>query len=66
VKGTFDYIFRLVKEGDGVKAICTSTTTSYAKKRDDRFSGICVPDSISAFNLAEFVGRLKGEGWPKS
>lgn len=61
VVGSFDFIFRLISTGkDASKAVCRTTTTSFAKSRDDR-SVYEVPDEIENFNLAEFVKRLDGK-----
>lgn len=64
VKGTFDFIFRLVSDGDNVTAHFRNppnTRQNYGKVRDDWNSGVKVPDAITPFRLDEFVKRLKGE-----
>jgi len=60
VIGAFDFIFRLVSESaDSSKAICRSTSTSFAKCRDD-WTVYKVPGEIPAFNLARFVADVRG------
>lgn len=64
VKGTFDFIFRLVSTGENVTAYFRNPVGSnmyYGKTRDDWAGGVKVPDSISNFNLAKFVQLVKGE-----
>ena len=64
LKGTFDFVIHLVKEGDSSTAQCSDTSkVYYAKHRDDWRAGIRVPDEIKDFNLAEFVTRLRGDGF---
>jgi hypothetical protein len=60
VVGSFDFIFRLVSVNKNYsKAICRTTTTSFAKSRDDR-TVYEVPDEIEPFNLAEFIKKVEG------
>lgn len=64
VKGTFDFVFRLVGAGDTVTAHFRNpigNNSNYGKVRDDWTGGVKVPDSIGDFNLASFVQLVKGE-----
>lgn len=64
IKGTFDFVFRLVKDGDTSTALCDDGQPRkyYAKRRDDWAGGIKVPNEIKDFNLAAFVKMLRKEG----
>ena len=65
VKGVFDYIFRLLPNGDTVTAQFRNppgNNAIYGKTRDDWDGGIKVPDSIAGFRLDEFVKLISGEG----
>lgn len=58
VKGAFDFIFRLVGEGDNSTAYFRNpagNATNYTKTRDDWSGGFKVPDKIENFNLAQLV-----------
>lgn len=64
LKGTFDFIVRLIKDGDSTTAQCCDTSkVYYAKHRDDWRAGIRVPDEIKDFRLDDFVMRLRGKGF---
>ena len=60
IKRSFDYVFRLTREGEVVVAQCANTPKAYAKRRDD-WSIIKVPPEIKPFNLAEFVVLVRGQ-----
>jgi hypothetical protein len=66
VKGTFDFIFRLISEGEQSTAIFRNpvgNNENYGKTRDDWRGGVKVPDRMPAFNLAQFVKLInKQEG----
>lgn len=64
VKETFDFIFRLVAEGETATAHFRNppgNNSNYGKVRDDWRGGIKVPDSIPDFNLASFVQLVQGK-----
>lgn len=64
VKGTFDFIFHLVPNGEAVTAYFRNPPGSnsyYGKTRDDWRGGIKVPDSMPNFNMAEFVRLVQGK-----
>jgi hypothetical protein len=64
LKGTFDFIIHLVKEGDVSTAQCNDGVRQYyAKRRDDWRAGVRVPDEIKSFRLDEFVSNLRGPGF---
>ena len=64
-KGCFDYIYRLTRNKSGdLVAKLRNDNVSYAKTRDDRLVVQNLPDEIVGFNLADFAGRVRGEGWP--
>lgn len=65
LKGAFDFVLRLVREGNSSTALCDDGQQNkyYAKRRDDRSAGIEVPNEIKDFNLASFVTKLRGEGF---
>ena len=64
IKGAFDFIMRLVPDGERCTAQCSDqSSVYYAKHRDDWKAGIRVPDEIKDFRLDEFVMKLKGEGF---
>lgn len=68
VKGTFDFIFRLIPWKDSVAACFRNppgNNENYGKVRDDWNSGIKVPDRIEGFNLAEFVKLISSKGATK-
>jgi len=61
VKGAFDFIFRLVPDGDNSTAYFRNpagTITNYTKTRDDWRGGVKVDDSYPKFNLADFVEMI--------
>lgn len=61
VKGTFDFIFRLVSEGDTSTAIFRNpvgNNENYGKTRDDWRGGVKIPDRITDFNLATLVSLI--------
>jgi hypothetical protein len=63
LKGVFDFIFRLVPDGETVTAQFRNAKGSnaiYGKTRDDWDGGIKVPDSIAGFRLDEFVKLISG------
>lgn len=65
VKGAFDFIFRLVPDGENSTAHFRNpagTITNYTKTRDDWRGGVRVPDSIANFNLAEFYQLTTTKG----
>ena len=62
VKGAFDFIFRLVSNGDNTTAHFRNgadDNTNYCKTRDDWDGGLKVPDKIPNFNLADFVELIQ-------
>jgi len=59
IKRSFDYVFRLTREGEVVVAQCANSPKAFAKRRDD-WSVIKVPPEIKPFNLAEFVNLVRG------
>lgn len=62
LKRAFDYVFRLVSEGEQVNAYFRNPPNSNVitgKVRDDWDDGIKVPDSITNFNLADFVRLVR-------
>jgi hypothetical protein len=62
VKGAFDFIFRLVSNGDNVTAQFRNAQGSnaiYGKTRDDWNGGFKVPNEIPQFNLGEFVKSIQ-------
>jgi hypothetical protein len=64
VRETFDFVFRMVANGDTSTAYFRNPANSilnFTKTRDDWRGGIRVPDEIPDFNLAEFVKLIKGE-----
>lgn len=61
IKGAFDFIGRLVNEGEQSSAIFANSGVQYGKRRDDRDAGIIVPDVIKEFNLAEFAKLVRAE-----
>ncbi len=64
IKGCFDFIFRLVPDGETVTAQFRNMPGSnaiYGKTRDDWDGGIKVPNSIADFKMAEFVRLISGE-----
>lgn len=65
VKRAFDFIFRLVSDGDQVTAHFRNprgSNLNYGKVRDEWDAGIRVPDSIVGFRLDEFIRLISGEG----
>lgn len=65
VKRAFDFIFRLVSDGDQVTAYFRNpagSSLNYGKVRDDWDGGIKVPNSIANFRMDEFVKLISGEG----
>lgn len=58
VKGAFDFIFRLVPDGDSVTAVFRNppgNNGNYTKTRDDWSGGVKVPNTAQDFNLGAFV-----------
>lgn len=68
VKGTFDFIFRLVDMKDETSTAYFRDTPNrvenYGKTRDDWRGGVKVPDKIAEFNLADFVKLISHNQQP--
>ena len=65
VKGAFDFIFRLVPDGENVTAIFRNppgNNANYTKTRDDWRGGVHLPDRIENFNLADLVEIIRPAG----
>lgn len=66
-QATMDFVFRLTRSAEGkLVARFRNDIVSYGKRRDDNEAGVFVPDEIVGFDLADFVKRVRGEGWPRS
>jgi hypothetical protein len=62
IKGAFDFIFRLVPQGEASTAYFRNppgNNENYGKTRDDWRAGIRVPDVVPGFRLDRLVGLLK-------
>lgn len=64
IKGAFDFIFRLVPQGESSTAYFRNppgNNENYGKTRDDWRAGVRVPDSMPNFNLAELVKLIRND-----
>lgn len=62
IKGAFDFIFRLVPQGDASTAYFRNppgNNENYGKTRDDWRAGVRVPDVVPSFRLDRLVDLLK-------
>ena len=64
IKGAFDFIFRLVPQGESSTAYFRNppgNNENYGKTRDDWRGGVRVPDRIEKFNIVDLVNLINNK-----